>query len=88
MDILHPCVEKVPNSPGANMLSQLSSAGAVGMPLSGPDPSAALKGSIASGAKQLRPSDGSNNIPLQGIGGGTAQVSVCPGTSVHVAFCR
>ena len=61
---------------GAIMLSQLSSsiAGAVGMPLSGPDPGAALKSPVLSAAKQLRPSEGSNKLSPPGIGGGTAQV--------------
>ena len=58
------------------MSSQLSSSivGAVGMPLSGPDPGSALKSPVMSAAKQLRPSDGSNKISPPGIGGGTAQV--------------
>ena len=76
VDILHPSNERLQNGAGAAMSSQLSSsiAGAVGMPLSGPDPNAALKSPVISAAKQLRPSEGSNKISPPGIGGGTAQV--------------
>lgn len=76
VDILHPSDERLQNGAGAAMSSQLSSsiAGAVGMPLSGPDPNAALKSPVISAAKQLRPSEGSNKISPPGIGGGTAQV--------------
>ena len=76
LDLLQPSDDRLQNASGAVVNGQLSSsiAGVVGMPLSGPDPSVALKSPAVSAAKQLRPSEGSNKIPPPGIGGGTAQV--------------
>lgn len=74
VDILQPTDEKLHHGSRSIMLTQMSSPvnGAVGMPLSGPDPGVSLKSPMLSAGKQLRPSDGSNKI--QGMGGGTAQV--------------
>jgi len=80
---MNPPQEKLTRQPGGGsaplVLPRVSTpiTGAVGMPLSGPDPSSGLKTPALTASKQLA-TEGSGKLATQSMGGGTAQVGPPP----------